>query len=267
MANPALPFEIVFAILSNLKDQRMDLQSCALVCDRWRAQSQAYLFHSVILTTAHQCQRLRELVIRSSSIVSSIKEITFDVDIGLPSNCIGALDAMATILRFLKLEVLSLSASSQDDKRDLPPMLCEAIAFSLGQPSISSFRLRGLSLNKIDFQNLFIHSRALRHLSLSNVSCRPSDDEHSEGVLVFRPGIEELVVELEDARILEWFGQAQSCVNLTCLRSLTIVYDMNEAQHELINVMLRRAGACLEDLCLRCVSGMSDSRIFPYKLT
>ncbi|KAG6900234.1 hypothetical protein C0993_001053 [Termitomyces sp. T159_Od127] len=208
--------------------------------------------------TAPQCQRLRELLIRSPYIVSSIKEVTFDIDIGPLDDCIGALDAMATILRFLKLEVLSLGAFSQNDKRDLPPVLCAAIAFSLSQPSISSLSLRCITLARIDFRNLFMHSQTLRHLSLSNVSCRPSDGEQSEGDLLSQPGIEEVVVELVDADILEWFGQAHCCgVNLTCLRSLTIVFDMDEARHGLINDMLRKAGPCLEDLSLRCVSGMS----------
>ncbi|KAG6821115.1 hypothetical protein H0H93_006454 [Arthromyces matolae] len=248
-----LPFEIVLLVLPNLKGQNADLQSCALVCEQWRRESQAYLFHTVTLTAVDQYQRLRNLVVQSSRISSFIRDISFN----LGTFDEHTLDAMTTLLRFLKLESLSLGVCSQDDPhvRDLPPILSETMTVSLGH-AVTSFTLQSISLSRIDLQNLFSRASSLRHLSLLKVTCT----SHAEAEAFDDGGactmIEELVMEVEDSNLLEWFCQEHCSVKLASLRSLTLVYDLEEDKHDLINEMLKRTGTALEDLHLKRSDGM-----------
>ncbi|KAG6831434.1 hypothetical protein H0H92_010647 [Tricholoma furcatifolium] len=257
MARTVFPLELVLIILGNLKDQDTYLRSCALVCNEWRTQSQAYLFHTLILQTHGQCYLLRNLLAGSSHIASFIKNVSFNVDIGAGDDPSEVVDAIAVTLGFLKLECLSLGTCSQDDlnARDLPPILREAISFSLGRTtSMRSLFLQSFSLSNTDFRKIFMHTPAVRHLSVSNISCNPVEREGVEETCVRRTFVEELVVELGDRSLLEWFCEPHCCVSLTYLRSLTLVYDMDEAGHDLINKMLKNVGPSLENLHLKRVS-------------
>ncbi|KAG6915693.1 hypothetical protein DXG01_010421 [Tephrocybe rancida] len=254
MADTMLPFELVIVILSNLRDQTTDLRSCALVCDAWRTQSQAFLFHTVVLTSSNQCHQLHKLINESPPIGSLVKDIVFDVDIGrLDDPTLEAIDAM---LRFSRLERLVLGALSRNGVKpgDLPALIREAVAFNLRQASLCSLELRTCSVGDDDLQTIFMHAPNLRRLSLSNVDYKPSDGKEA---LIDRINVEELVVVSEDVGILDWLCRPYCSVNVACLRSLTIIHDLKDGQCGPIDALLQKSGSSLESLFLKRVSGMS----------
>ncbi|KAG6852678.1 hypothetical protein C0991_009961 [Blastosporella zonata] len=254
MSNAILPFELILTVLSNLKDQTTDLRSCALVCDGWRTESQAFLFHTVILTTIKQCHQLYSLLTDSPHIATLIKEISFNLDVGILDK--PTLVVMDTTLRSLRLKSLSLGALCElldkSSLNDLPPILREAIAFSLGHASLSSLKLRSFAISNVDLHTLFMRAPGLRCLSLSNISSKQSNGEE-DPVGQTSTSIEELVIESEDG-IFQWLCQPYCSVDLACLRSLTIVDGIDDNKCGFIDAVLKNAGPSLESLYLRRVN-------------
>ncbi|KAL6300225.1 hypothetical protein BKA93DRAFT_867912 [Sparassis latifolia] len=73
--SPRLPQELIDQVIDHLWDDRASLEACSTSCHAWLSSSRTHLFHTIELSTEHQCYHLNLLLEASPNIAGYVKKL------------------------------------------------------------------------------------------------------------------------------------------------------------------------------------------------